>query len=337
MPEEQENTINTTADNDQSVPALAQQSIPKATPDIPQIKSFVTHDEVVDALIDGYSKRGNDEDKNIFATILSNYLKQCVEKNGCLEEYNTLVIFDNTTMVKSDSDRIYRGINSIAASDKNKKLLLILLSKGGEPGSAYLIGKLCRGSSNGKFVVVVPRYAKSAATLLSTAADEIHMGDLSELGPIDPQINGIPALGLKNSIEHIAELVQKIPGSSDMFAKYLSESIEPIQIGYYERVAKSAEQYAEKLLNSHRGTLGGDPGEIARKLVHDYKDHGFVIDKAEAVSIFGDDVIKVKTQEYVLGNDVYSILSSIKDWAEILGYSFYFIGSIDSKPVLKKG
>jgi len=47
------------------------------------------------------------------------------------------------------------------------------------------------------------------------------MGSLSELGPIDPQINELPALGLKNSVDHIAELVRKYPASSEMFAKYL--------------------------------------------------------------------------------------------------------------------
>ncbi|NCN25211.1 hypothetical protein COT94_03940 [Candidatus Falkowbacteria bacterium CG10_big_fil_rev_8_21_14_0_10_37_14] len=296
----------------------------------------VIYKDVVKAMISGYGKKSNEESKNNFAELLSKYLKQAVEGNAIVNEYNILVLFDNTLMVKSDSDRIYKAITNIEEENKNKKLLLILLSRGGEPGSAYLIGKLCRDSSNGKFVVVVPRYAKSAATLLATAADEIHMGDLSELGPIDPQINKMPALGLKNSIEHIAELVQQRPGSSQMFAQYLSLTIEPIQIGYYERAAKSAEQYAEKLLNSHKETLGSEPSDIAFKLVYDYKDHGFVIDKSEAVNIFGVNTIKIKTPEYDIGNEIYNILSDFESWADMLNHNFYFIGSLDSKPELKK-
>jgi len=39
--------------------------------------------------------------------------------------------------------------------------------------------------------VVVPRTAKSAATLLAIGADEIHMGPLGQLGAgIDPQMAG---------------------------------------------------------------------------------------------------------------------------------------------------
>ena len=111
------------------------------------------------------------------------------------------------------------------------------------------------------------------------------MGSLSELGPIDPQIEGLPALGLKSSIEHIADLVKGHPHSADMFAKYLHLSLKPVHLGYYERVAESAAQYAERLLKAHETPLKKPASEIARNLVYSYKDHGFVIDQAEATEI----------------------------------------------------
>lgn len=264
--------------------------------------------------------------------MLARYLKQETSKHECQKDYNLLVLFDNTTIVKGDADRIYKAINSF--SDKEKPLLLILLSRGGEPAPAYLIGKLCQEFCNNKFGVVVPRYAKSAATLIICAANEIHMGSLSELGPIDPQIDKMPALGLKNSIEHIAELVNKYknPAVGEMFAKYLELTIAPIQIGYYERVAQSAMQYAERLLSTHSSALKNTPAEIAEKLVYGYKDHGFVIDKREALDILGKDTVKDSTPEYVLGNTIYNILSKIEDLADIVRHNFYFIGSIDSEP-----
>ena len=119
-----------------------------------------------------------------------------------------------------------------------------------------------------------------------------------------------------------------------MFARYLSRSIAPIQIGYYERVAESAAQYAERLLDTHKESLGASSKEIARKLVYDYKDHGFVIDKTEALDIFGEKVIKSNSLEYQLGNDIYLELSAIEEIADILGYNFYFIGSPESDPGL---
>jgi len=298
-----------------------------------QVAPDVSSKDIIDAFLGAYGKKATPEDKKRFGDLFPKRLKQEVAKHDCAKKYNILIIFDNTIIVKSDSDKILSAISKL---ERNKPLLLILVSNGGEPGPAYLIGKLCQESSNGKFIIVVPRHAKSAATLLSTAADEIHMGSLSELGPIDPQINGMPTLGLKNSIEDIAELVNKMPGAAEMFARYLSRTIEPIQIGYYERAAKSAKQYAERLLENHASQLSNKPTNIAHILVYEYKDHGFVIDKSEAEKIFGNNTIKNNSEEYQLGNTIYNELSTLERLAKNLEYSFYLIGCLDSEPTLFK-
>lgn len=299
------------------------------------IEQEIKQEILTDALIKGYGKSASNESKNIFLETFPKYLRQeIIKHHSKVYEYNILILFDNTVLMKGDSDQMYRSVTKF--SDLNKPLLLVLLSGGGEPGSAYLIGRLCREFSNGKFVVVVPRHAKSAATLLACAGDEIHMGRLSELGPIDPQINGMPALGLKNSIEHIAELVNKSPSSSEMFARYLKLTVKPVEIGYYERVAESAVQYCERLLEKHKNSLTNEPSVIAFNLVYGYKDHGFVIDKKEATNIFGDKTIKCNTKEYELGNTIYNILSKFERLADILDYNLYFIGSLDSSPNLVK-
>src|SRR3989344_4219613 len=119
---------------------------------------------------------------------------------------------------------------------------------------------------------------------------------------------------------------------STIFPEYIKLTVEPVQIGYYERVAESAVQYAERLLEKHKTSLISDPAIIAYKLVYGYKDHGFVIDKEEAVSVFGDKTIKCNTAEYEIGNTIYNILSKIENLADILDYNFYFIGSLDSSP-----
>ncbi len=289
----------------------------------------LTRLDIISSLVEFFSDSSSDEQKEECNTIIKTYLKQIAQKHVCCENYNILVLYDNGTLVKSDADRIY---NSVTKFNQKKPLILVLYSGGGIPGSAYLIGKLCIESSNGKFVITVPRMAKSAATLLCCAANEIHMGSLSELGPIDPQINDLPTLGLKYSVEHIAELVKRYPASSDMFAKYLNLSLPVIYLGYYERVAESAIQYAEKLLSAH-GIPQAASKEIAYNLVYKYKDHGFVIDKSEAEEIFGKAVIKANSEEYELGNSLYMALSFIYNISDMLNHGFYYVGSLDSDPV----
>lgn len=284
--------------------------------------------DIIDALIAGYGTN-DDAKKKEFESLLSQHLKSVVENSPIKDKYNVVILFDDSTLVRSDADKVYKALSSFT---EQRPILLILYSRGGYTSSAYLIGKMCREySKDEEFVITVPRLAKSAATIICCAANSIHMGSLSELGPVDPQIEGLPALGLKNAVDQIAQLVDSHPNASDMFAKYLNSSLPLINLGYYERVAESSMQYVERLLATHEKLLkkGKNSHNIAKELVYDYKDHGFVIDKTEAEDIFGPQIIKTNTDEYRLGNDIYSVLEMIRTFSEALSYKFYYIGSLE--------
>lgn len=283
--------------------------------------------DILDSLFKAYGENGTNEARNECPKIIRKYLKEKLADHPVYEKYNILILFDDSSLVKGDSDKIYDAVTKFKVE---KPILLILYSRGGSAASAYLIGKLCREYAKDEFHVAVPRFAKSAATMICCAANNIHMGSLSELGPIDPQINGLPALGLKNSVEHIAELVNMHPESSSMFAEYLNKSLSLIHLGYYERVAESAQQYAEKLLLTHTENLKRPENEIAKELVYKYKDHGFVIDRAEAETIFGDDIIKSNTEEYEFSNMVYNELTIISNLSNWVNKTPYYIGSLDT-------
>ncbi len=70
----------------------------------------------------------------------------------------------------------------------DKELVLILNSPGGSALAAERIVNICRSFSEKSFRVIVPKMAKSAATMVCLGSDEIIMSRTSELGPIDPQI-----------------------------------------------------------------------------------------------------------------------------------------------------
>lgn len=260
---------------------------------------------------------------------LTNVLKQ----HGVADTYNVLVFFDDRSIARVDADRIYKAVTSFPS---RKPILLVLYSDGGSISAAYLIAKLCREYSSGTFAVAVPRRAKSAATLICCGADVLHMGSLSELGPIDPQIDDSPALGLKYAVEHLADLVKRYPAASEMFATYLHQSLKLINLGYYERVAESAVQYAERLLSPHRDALRKIPAEIAQHLVYLYKDHGFVIDRDEAQGIFGDRMVKANTPEYRLGNQLYETLSLLEAVSHASNFNIYLVGAVTSDCELQR-
>src|SRR4051812_207602 len=62
-----------------------------------------------------------------------------------------------------------------------------LESPGGDANSAYKLALMLRHVA-GCVRVVVPDYAKSAATLLALAGDEIYLAPGAELGPLDAQM-----------------------------------------------------------------------------------------------------------------------------------------------------
>lgn len=287
--------------------------------------SEMTTDSHIQNLISALDEEKIDVVKNVILNFISFELKQY---ENILEKYHILIQFDDTVMRRVDADNIYKSLKQIP-QDTKKDILLVLYSFGGDVASAYLISKLCREFTKEKVVVAVPRLAKSAATLICCGADEIHMGSLSELGPIDPQINGLPALGLKNTIKHIAETSSIYPDSSTLFADYLAKTIKPIDLGYYDRIVESASQYAQRLLSKRNEKLQPDKiQKLADHLVYDYNDHGFVIDKIEATEIFGDGIVKIDSEEYLFSDAVYSLFSLISELCSYK-YKFYFIGSCD--------
>jgi len=188
-----------------------------------------------------------------------------------------------------ESNRVYEALQMLNGN-KAKNVLMMVVSDGGRIEPAYQIAKICKAFSKSQFIVTVPRIAKSAATLLALGADAIHVGMLGELGPIDPQVGGLPALGVKRALETIADICEDHPGASEAFATYMAKTLTIEQIGYCERVPESAQQYAERLL-VNKSALKAKAPAIARTLVYEYKDHSFVIDAGEATSLLGSYIV----------------------------------------------
>ncbi len=249
-----------------------------------------------------------------------------VGESGLHADYTVLLLYDDHPLARYAADRIYSALTN---SDPSKSILLVLNSTGGDVSATYLIAKLCREHTKKTFEIAVPRRAKSAATLICCGADKIHMGSLSELGPIDPQFGGIPALALKHSIEHIAQLTGTYPAASGMFSDYLTKSLRIEALGYFERVAESALQYAERLLRA-RASIPEDCDNqaIAHRLVYSYKDHGFVIDAREATDIFGEGIVVFNSDQYRLSNTLFASLD-LASWAcgQSFSREFSYIGS----------
>lgn len=233
-----------------------------------------------------------------------------------LHRYTVLVLYNDETIDSEDADRIYEALSGIRQSQR-KDVLLVLVSRGGLVVPAYQISKLCREWSKDKFVVGVPRHAKSAATMICLGADAVHMGPLGHLGPIDPQFTdseGYPVSGLalQASLRMITKWVSEYPGSHEMWAEILMKDkyFDFYDVGALERHVETSVQYGERLLiagksNPERAIA------IARKLVYEYQDHGFAIDRDETREIFGEDSVVENSNELAFSEEVYRMISQV--------------------------
>ncbi len=84
-------------------------------------------------------------------------------------------------------DALATSIMGIRKEISERRNIMILLdSGGGIARAAYKIAKIFKEQCD-SFGVLVPRWAKSAATLLSLGADKLLLGKFAELGPLDAQ------------------------------------------------------------------------------------------------------------------------------------------------------
>lgn len=190
----------------------------------------------------------------------------------------------------------------------DRHLVVIVQSFGGQARPVYRLARLFQQRSS-RFTAVVPRVAKSAATLFCTAAADIYMAETAELGPLDVQVHDpdretrLSALDEVQAIErlHIEGLKlvdtmmfhlsrrsgKRLDFLLPLVLQYTSNTLRPglesLDVVHYtsrSRILKVGEEYAQRLLTRHYDDENA--AKIARRLVGEYFDHSFVIDSEEA-------------------------------------------------------
>jgi len=94
-----------------------------------------------------------------------------------------------------DMDDAEKVLYAIRTTPTATPIDLILHTPGGLVIAAVQIARALKAHP-ARVTVFVPHFAMSGGTLLALAADEIVMSPHAVLGPIDPQINGLPAASI---------------------------------------------------------------------------------------------------------------------------------------------
>ncbi|MHC1781836.1 MAG: hypothetical protein AB9891_03550 [Anaerolineaceae bacterium] len=171
---------------------------------------------------------------------------------------------------------------------------IVLESGGGSIDAAYNIGLLLRKYAPKELNFIVPRWAKSAATVLACAGDKIEMTPIAELGPVDPQITmsneiekrmeQFSPLDIESTLQLIRDEYQA--GHPELAHGLLERLQFPLTLGGIKKSLDVGEQYIRYLLVSRMFKDDEEKAKnIAYKLVHGYSTHAFCIDCDEAKKI----------------------------------------------------
>jgi len=192
-------------------------------------------------------------------------------------------------------------LRSAAGAEKG---YLMINSPGGDPDAAEKLLMMCRERFTKAFAVIVPDYAKSAATMMALGSDKILMGYLAELGPIDPQLRMAPApfpgetIPARSFIDGLESVRKRVIQDGDPVQLYypMMAQIRPEILARCQSAIEGSRAFAEKWLKKYMLKL--DPrqaGLVAEWLStgEKYKSHGKVIDFTEAKEVLKLNVEKI--------------------------------------------
>jgi len=220
------------------------------------------------------------------------------------------------TSIADDAVRIL--FDHLENLGKQQTFDLFLYARGGNLMAPFRMVHLIREFCE-KFNVIVPYRALSAATLLSLGADEILMGKMGELSPIDPTTGHPfnpqdpikPGHRIPINVEDVTSFLtfakEKANLSKekdiDVF-RILTSNIHPLALGNIERGYEVIRQLAPKLLEFHMKDK-----EKIKNIVEsltESKVHGYLITRHEAKKEIG---LNIKNPSEELESLIWSLYS----------------------------
>ena len=154
--------------------------------------------------------------------------------------------------------------------NRSKGLDLILHTPGGEVAATESLIDYLRKMFDSNIEVFVPQIAMSAGTVVACASKLIHMGKQSNLGPIDPQIGGLPAGAILDEFEQAAKEIKTQPEKIPLWQVIVSK-YHPSLILSCENAIKWSKEIAEKYLKT--GMFSNDKNVDIKKIVDKLSDH----------------------------------------------------------------
>lgn len=138
-------------------------------------------------------------------------------------------------------------MSAIHRLDRSKGLDLLLHTPGGEMAATESLVNYLRGMFGDNIRAIIPQIALSAGTMIACACKEIVMGKQSSLGPIDPQVSGIPAHGVIEEFERARNEIHLNPSAVPLWQPIIAK-YNPSFIGECQKAIKWSNEMVKEWL-----------------------------------------------------------------------------------------
>ena len=143
-------------------------------------------------------------------------------------------------------------MTAVHGLDRSKGLDLFLHTPGGSISATQSLVHYLRGMFGTNIRAVIPQIAMSAGTMIACSCKSILMGKESNLGPIDPQLAGVPAYGVIEEFKRAYEEI-RLPNGEVNKAKLaiwelIIKQYKPTFLTQCEHAIEQSNQFVEDQL-----------------------------------------------------------------------------------------
>jgi len=168
---------------------------------------------------------------NAIALIRHDYLHQLHAKTGrnIIAYYSGFLSKPGLIGIEINDEDKNGFMMTVHKLDRSKGLVLILHTPGGGITSTQSIvdylHKMFRSAESPvpDIRAIIPQMAMSAGTMIACSCKEIWMGKHSNLGPIDPQLHGVPTYGVLREFDKACRDVKKDPSKIPMWQTIIGQ------------------------------------------------------------------------------------------------------------------
>ncbi len=156
--------------------------------------------------------------------------------------------------------------------DRGLGLDLILHTPGGDIAATESIVEYLHTIFDGNIRAIIPQLAMSAGTMMACSCKSILMGKQSNLGPIDPQLGGVPAYGVLDEFEEAIEGIDKNPASLELW-KVIISKYHPTYLGECKKAIEWSHEIVVEWLQRCMLKAEHNKIELSQSIAENLADH----------------------------------------------------------------